>query len=83
MRNQDPMLSKLHNTIRSLRQAQRHALHMTERALQTFRTYEEAEAALDAMACDGLIKATQRHRVVMQAQGFTLEPRHAEIVHNQ
>lgn len=82
MRNQDPMLSKLHSTIRSLRQAQRHAI-------QHWRTFEQAQEALDQMACDGLIKATERHRVVLKANGFTVEPRHAaleprhvETVHN-
>jgi hypothetical protein len=79
MRNQDPMLTKLYETIRSLRQAQRQTLHMTHRALQTFRTFDEAEEALDAMACDGLVKAYSRHRVVRGASGFSIEPK----FHNQ
>jgi len=72
----DPMLRKLHDTIRSLRQAQRQTLHLTERSLQTFRTFDEAEEALDAMACDGLIKASSRFRVVRQASGFSVEPKY-------
>ena len=44
----DPMLSRIHNTIRAMRQAQRQTI------AQTYRTIEEAEQALDALACEGL-----------------------------
>jgi hypothetical protein len=44
----DPMLSRIHGTIRAMRQAQRQTI------AKTFRTLEEAEAALDSLACDGL-----------------------------
>jgi hypothetical protein len=64
------MLKKLHSSIRSLRQAQR-------QAIKAFRTYDEAETALDAMACDGLIEANSRAKVVMDATGlFHIKTRH-------
>lgn len=44
----DPMITRIHSTIRAMRQAQRQTI------AQTFRTLEEAEDALDALACDGL-----------------------------
>jgi len=81
MRTQDPMLKTLHSTIRSLRQAQRRTLHKTHRALQTFRTIDEAEAALDDMACEGLIQSDARHRLLREQSGFVLEL--AQSFHNQ
>lgn len=47
----DPMLTRIHSTIRAMRQAQRR---------ETFRTLQQAEAALDAMACDGTLEPSQR-----------------------
>ena len=41
----DPMITRIHSTIRAMRQAQRQTI------AQTYRTLEEAE---DALACDGL-----------------------------
>ena len=57
----DPMLSRIHNTIRAMRQAQRQSI------AQTFRTLEEAEEALDALACDGLY---QGQRITRQGPVF-------------
>lgn len=67
----DPSLPRLFSTIRSLRQAQRHDL------ARTFRTWGEAQDALDSAACDGLIDSMARHRVVLTASGFALN------LHNQ
>lgn len=43
----DPMLARIHGTIRAMRQAQRQTI------AKTYRTLDEAEQALDALACDG------------------------------
>ena len=57
----DPMLARIHTTIRAMRQAQRQSI------AQTFRTLQEAEDALDALACDGLY---QGQRVTRQGPVF-------------
>ena len=57
----DPMLSRIHTTIRAMRQAQRQSI------AQTFRTLEEAEEALDALACEGLY---QGQRITRQGPVF-------------
>lgn len=57
----DPMIKRVHNTIRAMRQAQRQTI------AQTFRTYEDADAALDSLACDGLYDG---QRIVRQGPVF-------------
>ncbi len=52
----DPMLTRIHSTIRAMRQAQRQTI------AKTFRTLEEAEAALDSLACDGLYQGQRINR---------------------
>ena len=57
----DPMLTRIHGTIRAMRQAQRQTI------AKTYRTHAEAEAALDALACDGLY---QGQRITRQGPVF-------------
>lgn len=69
----DPSLPRLFSTIRSLRQAQRRDMRLHRHDLaRTFRTWDEAQDALDSAACDGLIDSMARHRVVLTASGFAL-----------
>ena len=69
----DPQLtSRLFRSIRSLRQAQRQAIN-------TWRTYEEAQAEIDRQACDGLIETAARHRIVFEAMS---ERWHVQTVPN-
>ena len=65
----DPMLRKLHSSIRSLRQAQR-------QAIRTYRTYEAAQEALDGLACDGIDTSEARIKLGHDARF------HLQNVHN-
>lgn len=48
MKGHDPMLTKLYDTIRQVRQARR-------RELAAFRNYAEAQEAIDNLVCEGEI----------------------------
>lgn len=56
------MLGRLYSTIRSLRQAQRRALH-------SYLTFDAAQEALDVLACDGQVRASDGHRIIMRNDG--------------
>lgn len=73
------MLRKFYDTIRSLRQAQRHSL---QAACQTFRTWDEAQDELDRLACDGRVRATDRARVIREASSGSFVLSLSETVHN-
>lgn len=62
----DPNLGKLYDTIRQLRQAQRRA---TKACVAKYHTLDEAQEALDDLACEGLYTG---QRVTREDDAFTI-----------